>query len=482
MQSSAPYKSIPISRQSAADASEVPDRCPFLGTVTDPATANEFPSDANRCYTTRLGVPVSTIHQENYCLSSRFEGCPVYRERIKRAGGETIVPPAVIATIAAASPLVWHKEAAAADPAPVESAMDGAPSTPVDGPVDAAAPLLFPWEMQTAAPHPDFQNDPAVRPYRRQSRGISLRPVLIGLLLLALIPLAWWLWTTVRPGASNEANGAQGAIVTLPTVAGTGNGGEVDGDRPAVSDLPPATGEPEAIAGGAADEPTMEPTAEPTATDLEMIAATATALFANATPVTECVAPSWWVAYLVEEGDTIEALAATRGIKPEALIVANCLAGPDLEPGLTLLLPPVGVIASLPEASPTPTATATRRPQTPGLPTRRPIFLLTPTFPVIIILTPQVPVIEPTDQPDDEPPTRPTRTPSAPPTATAPNPFPQVTSTPPGLVTSTPPGFITSTPPGLFTSTPPGFITSTPPSPGGTILVTPTMTPPAPGR
>lgn len=464
MQSSAPYKSIPSSRQSAADASEVPDRCPFLGTVTDPATANEFPSDANRCYTTRLGVPVSTIHQENYCLSSRFEGCPVYRERIKRAGGETIVPPAVIATIAAASPLVWHEEAAAADPAPVESAMDGASSTPVDEPVDAAAPLLFPWETQPVAPHPDFQNDPVVEVYRRRSRSISLRPVLIGLLLLALIPLAWWLWTTVRPGSSSEADSAQGTIVTLPTVAsagngGAGNGGEASGDLGSAS---AADGEPEAIAGGATDEPT----AEPTATDLEKIAATATALFANATPVTECMAPSWWMAYLVEEGDTIEALAATRGITPEALIVANCLAGPDLEPGLTLLLPPVGVIASLPEASPTPAATATRRPQVPGLPTRRPIFLPTPTFPVIIILTPQVPVIEPTDPPDEEPTTRPTRTPVTSPTATAPNPFPQATLTPPGFVTSTPPG----------------FITSTPPSPGGTISVTPTMTPPAPGR
>lgn len=478
MQSSAPYKSIPSSRQSAADASEIPDRCPFLGTATDPAMAHEFPSDANRCYTTRLGVPVSTIHQENYCLSSRFESCPVYRERIKRAGGETIVSPAVIATIAAASPLVWHDEAhdeaAAADPAPVESVTNGVASTPVDEPVDTAAPLLFPWEMQTGAPHPDFQNDPVAKPYRRQSRGISLRPVLIGLLLLALIPLVWWLWTTVRPGASNEVSGAPGAIVTLPTVAGAGNGGEAGGDRGGTSDLPPAGGESGAIAGGAADEPTMEPTAEPTATDLEKIAATATALFANATPVTECVAPSWWVAYLVEEGDTIEALAATRGIKPEALIVANCLAGPDLEPGLTLLLPPVGVIASLPEASPTPTATATRRPQVPGLPTRRPIFLPTPTFPVIIILTPQVPVIEPTDPPDEEPPVRATRTPSVSPTATAPNPFPQATLTPPGFITSTPPGFITSTPP--------GFITSTPPSPGGTIPVTPTMTPPAPGR
>lgn len=461
MQTSAPHRPSSSSRPSAAEASEIPDRCPFLGTATDPTTAREFPSDANRCYSTRLGVPVSTIHQENYCLSSRFESCPVYRERIKRAGGEAIVPPSVIATLAADSPLVWHETDAAGELTP--ASREPTPNQPETMPIPAneslgpGAPLLFPWEAET---HPDFQVDPAAEPYRRPSRSIGLRPVLLGLLLLALIPLVWWLWTTARPGTNNNAEDSPGAIVTLPTMAITGNGGGTEADRVGTSDLPSA------VAGGTVDEPTAEATAEPTATDLEKIAATATALFANATPVTGCATPSWWTAYLVEEGDTIESLATTRGITAEALIVGNCLAGPDLEPGLTLLLPPVGVIALLPAASPAPTATVTRQPSVPGLPTRRPIFLPTPTFPVIIILTPQVPVIEPTDQPDDRPPIRLTRTPSAQATATAPNPFPPVTSTPPGFITSTPPG----------------FITSTPPSPDETIPVTPTMTPPAPGR
>ena len=177
------------------------------------------------------------------------------------------------------------------------------------------------------------------------------------MLLLALIPLAWWLWTTVRPGTGDNTEGAGGTVVTLPTMASAGNGG-AEGDRGGTSDLPPGVADEAvaddgsvAVAGGAADEPAAEATAEPTKTDLERIAATATALFMNATPVTDCVAPSWWVAYLVEEGDTIEVLATTRGITAEALIVANCLASPDLTPGLTLLLPPVGVVALLPGPS-----------------------------------------------------------------------------------------------------------------------------------
>ncbi len=455
MQSSAPYRPIPSSRQPAAVPSEDSDRCPFLGTVTDAATAHEFPSDVNRCYSTRLGVPVSTIHQENYCLSSRFEGCPVYRERIKRAGGETIVPPSVIATVAASSPLVWHEATtpAVSAPTPVESAANEpevAP-TPDARPLDAGAPLLFPWEGEA---HPDFQADLAAEPYRRRSRSVSLRPVLLGLLLLALIPLAWWLWTTVRPGIGDNTEGVGGTVVTLPTMASADNGG-AEGDRGATSDLPPGVADEGAVAGGAADGPTAEATAEPTKTDLERIAATATALFMNATPVTDCVAPSWWVAYLVEEGDTIEVLATTRGITAEALIVANCLASPDLTPGLTLLLPPVGVVALLPGPSPTVMATATRVPRVPGLPTRPPIFLPVPTFPVVIIVTPQVPIPEPTDQPDGRPPIRATSTPSAPPTATAPNPLPPVTSTRPA--TLTPPAAMTLTPPPLdATMTPPG--------------------------
>lgn len=457
MQSSAPYRPNSSSRQQAADASEASDHCPFLGTASDAGTSHEFPSDVNKCYSTRLAVPVSTIHQENYCLSPQFEGCPVYRERAKRANGASVVPLSVVASAAANSPLAWPETIADHDlesisREPSVSEPEAAPDS-ANQPLASGAPLLFPWEEQA---HPDFQADLAAASNRRQSRRISLRPVLIGLLLLALIPLAWWLWNTVRPGSGSEAESAQGTVVTLPTLMATSVPSDAADGRGAGSDVGQTTTDPESVAGAVAANPTAEPTAEPTATDLEKIAATATALFINATPVTDCVAPSWWVSYLVEEGDTIEGLALMRGIPPEELIVANCLAGPELEPGLTLLLPPVGVIALQPEASPTPTAIATRATRVSGLPTRAPILFPTPTFPIVIILTPQTPIVEPTDEPDSRPPARPTNAPVQP-TATPPNPFAQATATPPTVTTSTPPSI------------------------NGTATATTTMTPPAPG-
>lgn len=462
MQSSAPFRPNPSSRQQAAAVSDAPDQCPFLGAADGPGTSHEFPSDANKCFSTRLAVPVSTIHQENYCLSSRFEGCPVYRERAKRANGAPVMPVTAIATTAAAAVATTAATSVASPAASVEPAasefahIDRGPSPAQvepalsfeDHPLGSGSPLLFPWEEPA---HPDFQADMVSSSHRRRSRRINMRPVIIALLLLALIPVGWWLWANARPGAGNGAPPIQGTVVTLPTLMATSG---ATGNRGPVGGVALSTAEPDAVAGAAA-EATPEPTAEPTATDLENIAATATALFIDATPLAGCVAPSWWVAYLVEEGDTIEALAVMRGILPEELIVANCLAGPELEPGSTLLLPPVGVIALQPQTSPTPTAAATRGSR-PGSPTRAPIFWPTPSFPVVIILTPQTPLIEPTDQPDTRPPARPTNVPSGQPTATAPSPNSPATSTPPI------------------------FITSTPPSIDGTVTVTPTMTPPTP--
>jgi LysM repeat protein len=333
-------------------------------------------------------------------------------------------------------------------------------------PSAANSPLLFPWEE---TPHPDFQADLVSSTARHRSRRVNRRPVLIALLLLALIPLAWWAWTSVRPGSRGAGEAVAGTVVTLPTLMATtradvpaaGGGDIASNDRPATAESGDSAGGVGALPG----EASAEPTAQPTTSELENIALTATALFVNATAVTECAAPSWWVAYTVEEGDTIDALAVTRGISSEELIVANCLAGPDLVPGSMLLLPPVGVIALLPTAAATATPPATRVTRVPGLPTRLPIFFPTPTFPVVIILTPAPPTAEATNEPSTRPPARPTTAPTsaAQMTATAPNPLASVTSTPPAFMTSTPPpigGTATPTPTGTA-----GVATQTPPSP-----------------
>lgn len=488
MQQSQAYRP-PLPRQSqATGASSAPDRCPFLGTAADLGTSLEFPSDAHQCHSTRLQVPISTIHQENYCLSPHYEACPVYRQHPADVPGGSLLPlsavalapvavaPVAVAAKAVAAPAVvaveaqpspWVPVSAAATTAAVavgSAAMGSAPAMP--------APTLPPpsrsaldWNQPA---HPDFAADIAAETARRRTRRVDGRPVLIGLLLLLLIPLVWWLWTTVRPGARGAADPIGGAVVTLPTLAAT-------------AEVPPtanaaiaaaASPTPAAAAGQPETTATEQPAATATATDLENIAATATALFAAATPATECVAPAWWVAYTIEAGDTLESLAAARGVLPEELIVANCLAGPELPAGLVIALPPVGVIIALPGQA---TATTTRPAVTPtritALPTAPIFFLPTPTFPVVIILPTPLPIFVPTD----EPATQPTRQPTRPPV--------QPTMTPVNPTATIPFIFPTNTPPVIFT---PGA-TQTPPAPGLTATPTATgtagaatQTPPAP--
>lgn len=436
--------------------------CPFLGSATEASATVEFPSDTNKCYSTRLAIPISTIHQENYCLSPNYETCPVYRERSARATGTPLLP---LSAVAAMNPgdmrALWR------EPEDGTTAV-AATGVAVAGAAAANPALSSPMYAWEETPHPDFQADMAAASARRypRSRQVNLRPVLLGLLLLALIPLAWWLWTTVRPGPRSAAESVEGTVVTLPTLMATPAPGNIGSGNEGIAASSPE-GSPVAVGVGA-DQPTAQPTAVPTLSDLERIAATATALFANATAVTDCAAPSWWVAYTVEAGDTIEALATTRGILPQELIVANCLAGSDLAAGTVLMLPPVGVIVLQPETAtptPTPTSTAARPTRGPGLPTRAPIIFPTPTFPVVIILTPQPPTADPTEPPPtEESPVRPTTAPTSAvqPTATAPNPFP------------------TATAPNVFpTSTPPVFGGSTTPTPTGTAGA-PTQTPPSP--
>ncbi len=472
MQSSAPYRPSQLNRSQADSASEQSETCPFLGSSTHPGTTVEYASDANKCLSTRLAVPISTIHQENYCLSADYETCPVFRQRSARPAASALLPVAAVGLASADSARsLWAEptggtSTSTAIPAATVAAAAAMAASATPQPMTTNSSPLLTWDQ---TPHPDFQADMAAATARRQpqSRQVNLRPVLLGLLLLALIPLAWWLWTSVRPGPRSAAESVEGTVVTLPTLMATS---EPPGPNAGGAGVAPASPETSPVAGGVAViEPTATPTAEPTLSDLERIAATATALFANATAVTECTAPSWWVAYTVEEGDTIEALATTRGILPEALIVSNCLAGSDLPVGLILMLPPVGVIAFQPETTtptptPTPASTAVRPTRGPGLPTRAPIIFPTPTFPVIIILTPQLPTAEPTEPPPTERPVRPTTAATTTVTLTPPSP-------PFGTVTQT------LTPP----SPPFGTVTQTltPPSPPlGT--VTPTLTPPAP--
>ena len=457
MQRSAPYRPPLIRRPSAAgNANGTPGRCPFLGTPADPGTSLAFPSEANHCFRSRFPIPISSIHQENYCLSLQYESCPVYRQFMTE--GEPAEPVLALGGAAVAAEL--SRRPADSVGSPIAPAMAvGAGMALGAGRAAPALPLAEPA-------FPDFATDPGPAPEPESRRsGVEGRTVLLGALLLALLLLAGWAWLTFLDGRDSPTT-ALGTVVTLPTLAAT-----VDGqpeDAAAVGAAAGATATAlAATAGDAAATAAASGEAGATAVaEADSVAATATALFAGAVATAECHAPDWWVSYVTLEGDTVEGLAAGRGILPEELIVANCLATPELAPGTQLNLPPVGVIVLL--ASPTPIP-VTPTPPVAAPPTRRPpIVFPIATFPVIIINPTSMPLVPEPGDPPGEPGTPGERPPAARATAT-PATGARPTSTPPGVIptvvaTRTPPSWATVEP----SRTPPGWEaepTRTPPSP-----------------
>lgn len=473
MTHSAPYRLPLLRRPNAAGGSNnTPGRCPFVGTPADPGTSLAFPSEANHCFRSRLPIPISSIHQENYCLSAHYETCPVYRQYATEDGGAELAAPVPVVVAA---------------PEPARRPGEGITAAPTAAAVAAAAAAWAADRDALAAPpgdsifpdfQPDFGPEPVLEPEPRVAREKG-RTILIGAAVLAVLALAGWFALTLLESRDNAAT-MQGTVVTLPTLPATVDFGEGDGTGSNIAVGAAAEATATALAATERDaSATPETTsgqaltgeATSGAVEIDSVAATATALFAGVVATVECRAPDWWVPYVTLEGDTIEALAAARGILPEELIVANCLAEPALAPGIELRLPPVGVIVLLPGAAATliaPTATFPA-----GLPTRRPPILFpTPTFPALAIPTARPPELEPGEPEPDQP------RPTAPPV------LPIPTVTPPSLPpTSTPPFFgATSTPPGVATAP----ATKTPPGSGGGITptvtgtVAPTSTPPTP--
>lgn len=452
--------------------SELLGHCPFISTQADSGTVLPFPSEDHRCSSSVLPVPISTIHQQKYCLTAEHIYCPVFNPARAKAMGSPIepVPPPPPAQEpeppATAAPIDVIAEEPTAVPFDervswLDSSHDASAETmalfgveaaaPQSSPVLPGEPLIFPWEEQI---HPDFAADQDLfPPPQKFHQSVRFRRLLVILLLLALIPVVWWLYNNGRtlPGFMLDDDSARGIVVTLPTAALPTDEANNAGGGGAGSGGPQATLTAAAAGGGGSTESTTTPEAEPTLTDLERIAMTATALFADATAVTQCVAPSWWVNYVIEDGDTIEALAQSRGVQRELLIVANCLAHSELEVGRTIFLPPVGVVTDVTvEPTDTPTATVT------ASPTRAPVIFPTaalfPTATVFVNIFPTaiptlVPptsappttapppapptAVPPTAAPTEEPSPVPTSSPIAPPTATAPPPPEMPTTAPP---------------------------------------------------
>lgn len=78
-----------------------------------------------------------------------------------------------------------------------------------------------------------------------------------------------------------------------------------------------------------------------------------TSTFTPPPPPTNCPPPAGWAAVVVQWYDTLPALAQTHNVSPEAIRQANCLVSDQLVPGSFLYLPPLPTATLVPCGAPT---------------------------------------------------------------------------------------------------------------------------------
>ena len=79
-------------RGSSFDAG--PDACPFIALELDRDRRSERPDYRHRCYAEQVPAPRTIAHQERYCLSPNFSGCPIFQDWALRAAARPVPLPA----------------------------------------------------------------------------------------------------------------------------------------------------------------------------------------------------------------------------------------------------------------------------------------------------------------------------------------------------------------------------------------------------
>ena len=81
-----------VSRASAFDSA--PNACPFIALELDRDRRSERPDYRHRCYAEQVPAPRTIAHQERYCLSPNFSGCPIFQDWALRAAARPVpLPP-----------------------------------------------------------------------------------------------------------------------------------------------------------------------------------------------------------------------------------------------------------------------------------------------------------------------------------------------------------------------------------------------------
>src|SRR3954471_20516001 len=64
---------------------EGPQACPFIALELDRDRRSDKPDYRHRCFAEPTPAPRSLAHQEAYCLSPNFAGCPIFQDWAVRA-------------------------------------------------------------------------------------------------------------------------------------------------------------------------------------------------------------------------------------------------------------------------------------------------------------------------------------------------------------------------------------------------------------
>ncbi len=110
---------------------------------------------------------------------------------------------------------------------------------------------------------------------------------------------------------------------------------------------------------GITPSPILENQPEPLQTPIPTLTRTYTA---TAPQPTSCPVPDGWVAYTVQPGDSLSALAERMNLSPDQILKANCMSSSSLMPDTILYLPYTAPTNTVPPALPTlqPTLSPTR--------------------------------------------------------------------------------------------------------------------------
>lgn len=167
---------------------------------------------------------------------------------------------------------------------------------------------------------------------RRASGRLAL-PWLVSLFLLSALSLAL---QACRPSPEPAPGPPPATAIASPTsqavAVATLAGGTPAPTVTATAAISPAPPIELAVTATITAAVAISPTASPTAT----AAATATV---TATPCPP--APAGWAAYTVQPGDTLYDLSLRAGVSMASVVAANCLGSTALLAGQTLLLPPL---------------------------------------------------------------------------------------------------------------------------------------------